>query len=140
MVVGRSKKPTARTASATNRALMEERLQRIEDDWMAARIQGEAESTQILLDENYQGSTSAGIPQTKADFLNAVRSSRLVFKDFVHTERIMKIHGNTAISTGVATLSSPGKQHSFRYLRVFLKRRNDWCLIASQSTPLRIKS
>jgi hypothetical protein len=46
------------------------------------------------------------------------------------------VFGNVAISTGLATLSSPKRKHSFRYLRVFSKNRGKWMLIASQSTPL----
>ncbi len=44
----------------------------IEDDWLMARIRGETESTERLLDEDYYGSTSDGMPQTKADFVRFV--------------------------------------------------------------------
>jgi ketosteroid isomerase-like protein len=58
------------------------------------------------------------------------------FTHCVHSERAIDVVGNVAISTGVATLSSPTRRHAFRYLRVFAKNRDKWKLIASQSTPL----
>ena len=111
-------------------------LSSMEDEWMAARLRGDTESTERLLDDSYQGATSDGQPQTKADFVRAVESSR-VFTDSGHTERKIRVHGNVAVSTGLATLRSPDRELSFRYLRVFRKRGGEWRLIASQSTLLR---
>lgn len=129
---------TSRSSPVNNQKLDEERLQGIEDEWLAERIRGESESTQRLLDDDYQGSTSSGAPQTKADFVNAVNSARRDFENYLHTERNIKIHGDTAISTGVATLRASDRLHSFRYLRVFLRKHGEWRLIASQSTPFQI--
>jgi hypothetical protein len=112
-------------------------LSRIEDDWMAARVRGETESTERLLDDTYQGSTSDGVPQSKEDFVQSVASSRRTFTTGEHTERSIRVYKDVAVSMGIATLRSPDCQNSFRYLRVFRKSRDEWHLIASQSTRIR---
>jgi hypothetical protein len=138
MATQRPKKLSSRSSSAEKLELVERQLRQLEDEWMAARIRNEAQSTEALLDDNYHGGTSSGIPQTKEDFVKTVSASRKIFDDFEYTERVIKIHGHTAVSTGVLRLWSPAKQHSFRYLRAYLKRANKWRLIASQSTALKI--
>jgi hypothetical protein len=112
-------------------------LRKIEDDWLMARIRGDAESTQRLLDETYQGGTSDGLAQTKADFVRFVESSRGPYTCGDHAVRNIQIHGDTAVSTGVVTLRSVNRENPFRYLRVYRKRDGEWRLIASQSARLR---
>ena len=111
-------------------------LSQTEDAWMTARLQGKAKIVDQLVDDAYRGATSHGLPQTKKEFLEAVVSSAGAFTQYVHSERTIDVLGNVAISTGVATLTSPRRRHSFRYLRVFSKHKGKWKVIASQSTPL----
>jgi Domain of unknown function (DUF4440) len=111
-------------------------LSQTEDAWMAARLLGKSKIVENLIDDGYRGATSRGLPQTKKEFLQAMEASMGVFTHCVHSERAIDLVGNVAISTGVATLSSPTRRHAFRYLRVFAKNKGKWKLIASQSTPL----
>ena len=111
-------------------------LSQTEDGWMAARLLGNSKIVEQLIDDTYRGATSRGLPQTKKEFLQAMESSTGDFTHCVHSERAIDVVGAVAISTGVATLSSPKRRHAFRYLRVFAKNRATWKLIASQSTPL----
>jgi hypothetical protein len=113
-------------------------LSRVEDEWLAARLRGETESTERLLDDAYQGATSDGLPQTKADFVRAIETSGTAATDSNQTERSIRVYGTVAVSSGVATLRSPDRANSFRYLRVFRKSGGEWRLIASQSTRLRV--
>jgi hypothetical protein len=109
-------------------------LSRIEDLWLAERIRGEAESTELLLDESYLGSTSDALPQTKADFLRFVRSSPSTYTGGEHAERDIRFYGDVAVSTGTVTLTSADRESRFRYLRVYRKVDGEWRLVASQST------
>ena len=111
-------------------------LSQTEDAWMTARLLGKSKIVDQLVDDAYRGATSHGLPQTKKEFMEAVESSAGAFTHCVHSERAIDVLGNVAISTGVATLTSPKRRHSFRYLRVFSKNKGKWKLIASQSTPL----
>lgn len=111
-------------------------LSQTEDAWMTARLLGKSKIVDQLVDDAYRGATSHGLAQTKKEFLEAVESSAGAFTQYVHSERTIDVLGNVAISTGVATLTSPRRRHSFRYLRVFSKNKGRWKLIASQSTRL----
>jgi hypothetical protein len=111
-------------------------LSRTEEEWMASRLRGEAETTERLLDENYRGTASDGRSQTKDDFVRAVASSQDAAISADHAERNIQIYGDIAVSTGIVELKSSDRVHSFRYLRVFRKTENEWRLLASQSTRL----
>ena len=111
-------------------------LSQTEDAWMAARLLGKSKIVEQLVDDGYRGATSRGLPQTKKDFMQAVESSAGAFTQYVHSERVIEVLGNVAVSTGLATLTSPKRKHAFRYLRVFSKNRGKWKLLASQSTPV----
>jgi hypothetical protein len=110
-------------------------LWKLEDAWLADRLSGNSESTMSLLDDEYQGATSVGVPQTKADFVASIQSGSGGLARHVHSERTIKFHGGVAISTGTATLQFDAGEHTFRYLRVYGKIGGEWRLIASQSTP-----
>jgi hypothetical protein len=136
------KQATAKTstenpkAPVENQGAMRAALRKIEDDWMASRLRGDAEPSKKLLDESYVGATSRGAAQTRAAFLKSIEAGPGQFTGHIHSERKIAFRGDVAISTGVATLSSHSRLHSFRYLRVFLRTGGEWSLIASQSTPL----
>jgi len=137
MARGRSRKQDSAERSEEELEVDRTLLSKIEDDWLRARISGDAELTQWLLDDGYQGGTSDGLAQTKADFVRFVESSPGACTSGDHTERDIQIHGDTAVSTGVVTMRSAGRENPFRYLRVYRKRDGEWRLIASQSTRLR---
>jgi|SRR5215472_3476042 hypothetical protein len=130
------KRPSGRSDDE-NQELNKTLLSSIEDQWLAARLRGETESTERLLDANYLGTTSDGVLQTKADFIQRIAQSRVSFTQGEHTERYIRFYGDIAVSVGVATLRAPDRSHSFRYLRVFQKNEGSWRLIASQSTRIR---
>jgi len=109
-------------------------LSAIEDEWLASRLRGETATSERLLHEAYKGTTSDGLPQTKADFLRALESTGPRLMQSEHRERDIRIYGDTACSTGVAALTSSNREHSFRYLRVYRKSAGEWRLVAAQAT------
>jgi hypothetical protein len=137
MVKRRTGKQGSEQIPAEDRELHRTLLWKIEDDWLTARLRGETESTERLLDETYQGGTSDGLAQTKADFVRSVKSSRAFYTDGSQTGRSIQLHGDTAVSTGLATLQTENQRYAFRYLRVFRRSEGEWRLIASQSAGLR---
>jgi len=134
MVKERSwKQPSNKTEDRASEVAL---LSQTEDAWMAARLLGKPKIVEQLVDDAYRGATSRGHAQTKKDLVESVESSSGAFSECVHSERAIEILGSTAISTGVATLTSPKRRHAYRYLRVYSKSRGKWRLIASQSTAL----
>jgi hypothetical protein len=109
-------------------------LSKTEDNWLDARVRGETSFSGELLDDAYQGATSDGVLQTKADFIQSIGTWARDLTHGEHAGRSIRIHGDVALSSGIVNLSSVRRRHSFRYLRIFLRRRDGWRLIASQST------
>jgi|SRR5215469_2890327 len=136
MPLGKSRKKHREEPPRENRANDEALLTALEDEWLASRLRGDLESTERLLDERYQGHTSDGLAQNKEDFLRSVQSSGSRYAESEQTDRTLRVLGDAAVSTGVVTLRSPEKFHSFRYLRVFSKNSGEWRLVASQATRL----
>jgi hypothetical protein len=127
------KQPSTKTEDRTAETAL---LSQTEDAWMAARLLGKKKIVEQLVDEAYRGATTHGVAQTKKDLVDSVDSSSGSFTECIHSERAIDLVGNVAISTGVATLTSPKRRHTYRYLRVYSKSRGKWRLIASQSTPI----
>jgi ketosteroid isomerase-like protein len=138
MSKARSRKHISDDPSAASLSSENALLWKLEDDWMNDRLLSDATSSDSLIDDEYQGSTSSGRAQTKAEFIKATLSHSGAFTGQTQSERAIKYWGDLAISTGKATLLGPGRAHAFRYLRVFLKKDGGWRLIASQSTPVSI--
>jgi hypothetical protein len=137
MPLGRSRKQRREETSRDTTANDEALLTALEDEWLASRLRGDTDVTERLIDERYQGHTSDGLVQTKADFLSAVQSSGLRYTESEQNERTVRVLGDAAVSTGVIKLRSPERSHSFRYLRVFSKSEGQWRIVASQATRLR---
>ena len=127
------KQPSSKTEERASEAAL---LSQTEDAWMAARLLGKKKVVEQLIDDAYRGATSHGIAQTKNDLVDSVKTSTASFTECVHSERAIELVGNVAVSTGVATLTSPKRRHAYRYLRVYAKSRGKWRLIASQSTTI----
>jgi len=109
-------------------------LTAIEDDWIKSRLKSDMEFSDRLIDEAYQGTTSDGLLQSKAEFMQAIARSAPLHSDARQDERRIQIFGELAVSTGVATMQSQNRSRSFRYIRIFRNKEGSWRLIASQST------
>jgi hypothetical protein len=116
---------------------MRTQLAAIEDEWLKSRAEGNLEISEQLIDDSYEGITSNGSPQTKAEFLQAISRLADPQSRAEHAERNIRVHGALALSTGLASVYAAERSHSFRYLRVFRNTDGKWRLIASQSTRVR---
>jgi len=137
MPPGKSRKQRREVPPRDSGANDEALLTALEDEWLASRLRGETEITERIIDDRYQGHTSDGLVQTKADFLSAVQSSGSRYTESEQSERTVLVLGNAAVSTGVIKLRSAERSHAFRYLRVFNRNEGQWRIVASQATRLR---
>jgi hypothetical protein len=103
------KQPSTKTKDNASETAL---LPQMEDAWTAARILGKSKIVEQMVDDAYRGATSHGQPQTKEELIAAVEKSAGEFTQCVHSERALDLRGDVAISTGIATLSSPKRQHS----------------------------
>jgi Domain of unknown function (DUF4440) len=137
MAKARNRGQNIGSLNSGNTEQIQTQLAAIEDEWLKSRAEGNLEISEQLIDDSYRGITSNGRPQTKAEFLQAIAQSASSQSCADHAERNIRVHGVLAISTGLASVSSGARSHSFRYLRVFQNADGRWHLIASQSTRVR---
>ena len=119
------------------RALDEDTIRRMEDDWLRDRYRGSGDSSPALLHDDYMGGTSSGVRQTRDEFLAGLRSPVDPEIEVSHADRQVRRFGATVISTGVTELAAPGRSHRYRYLRVYHLTGQRLSLVASQSAIIR---
>jgi hypothetical protein len=109
-------------------------IKALEEEWMACRLKGDIAFSEQLIDDEYQGTTSHGLTQSKADFLQEIARSAESHSLARSMEYEIRVYGEIAISSGLITMQGLERTHSFRYLRIFRNHGDNWRLIASQST------
>ena len=75
---------------------------------------------------------------TKAAYLEALRSGKTKYRAFDRAPSVVRVYGNTAVVTGTATLSLRGQAAPFtlRYTLAYVMREGQWRMVAWQSTRL----
>ena len=89
----------------------------------------------ILADDLTYGHSS-GVVDTKAAYLEALRSGKTKYLSFDRLQSAVRVYGETAVVTGTATLSLRGQAAPFtlRYTLVYVLRDRQWRMVAWQST------
>lgn len=83
---------------------------------------------------------SSGASDTKASFVESIRSGKTVYRAIDIEEQNARIYGNTAVINGVCLLkaTSNGNEinNHLRYLSVYVKKGGQWQMVAWQSLRL----
>jgi hypothetical protein len=134
MAKARAGKSKRETYGHPDPELSQANIKSLEEEWMASRLKGDLEFSERLIDDEYQGTTSHGLMQSKANFIQEISRSAASHSLARCTENEIRVYGEIAISTGLITMQGLERTHSFRYLRIFRNTDDSWRLIASQST------
>ncbi len=90
----------------------------------------------VLADDVSYGH-STGLIQTKAQLIHAVMSGEQMYKTIDPSDMIIRIYDNTAVITmkSKVNLTMQGKQLdlNMNVLLIWIKKQNDWKLVARQS-------
>jgi ketosteroid isomerase-like protein len=82
---------------------------------------------------------SSGVTDTKAVWMEAMRSGRTVYKSVQNSDRKVRVYGDSALVTGKAAIEAEvnGQARSLKlcYLIVWTKTPQGWKFVAWQSTP-----
>ncbi|MBP9913795.1 MAG: nuclear transport factor 2 family protein [Opitutaceae bacterium] len=106
-----------------------------------ATIAGDVQRLAPLLSDALTYGHADGRVQTKADFLDAVKTSRVKYEAYDYEEaNVTRVDDNVATMTGRAKLrASAGTQHvefRLRFLSVWRRESDTWRLLAYQSVRL----
>jgi ketosteroid isomerase-like protein len=104
----------------------------------AAMIQGDLTALEGLLAEDLAYTHSNGQIETRAQFLESLRSGKLRYLAAVPSDVNVRVYGETAVVTGRAEMkvSSQGQELTVtaRFTEVWVKSGGAWKLAAWQST------
>ena len=118
----------------------DESVRQAEKAWADATMKGDAAALERVLADDLTYTHSSGRSETKAEFINALRSGAMKYEAIEYGEMKVRVYGNTAILTTDAKVKvvSRGQPNSFqlRLLHVYVKNKPGWQLTAHQSTRL----
>jgi len=111
----------------------------LEDRRFAAQTGKDWKTLDALLHEQLLYTHSSGVTDTKAVWMEAMKSGRTVYKSVKQSDRKVRIYGDNALVTGRAAIEAEvnGQARSMRlvYLDVWTKTPQGWKFVAWQSTP-----
>ena len=114
----------------------------IENDWNDARIRKDlAWFERILTDDATAASASTGTIQTKRQWIESISADKSVLESLELLEPRVRVHGNTAIITGINRTrgrDAQGKPFDRRALftGTWVKRDGRWMVSAFQGTAI----
>ena len=110
------------------------------DRRIAAMLKNDFAALAALLDDALVYTHSSGRVETKAEFIDSLRSGKLKYVSANLDDLRVRIYGSTALVTGHArmTVESGSQQRvlEIRFLDVYLRRNGRWRQVAWQSTRL----
>lgn len=111
----------------------------LEDKRYAAMTGRDFGALEALVHDQLLYTHSSGITDTKASWLDSMKSGRTRYKSANVTERKVRFFGDTALVTGKAQFEAEvnGAPRTLRlcFLNVWAKTPQGWKFVAWQSTP-----
>lgn len=106
----------------------------------AAMLQNDLTTLETLLADDLTYTHSNGLAESKAQFLESLRSGKLRYLAAERSDLAVRLHGDTAVVTGRAEMkvSSPGGKLELpvRFTEVWVRSGGAWRLTAWQSTRI----
>lgn len=124
-------------------ASAEEEVRQLEREFIAARRQarrGDPAALNRILAESFTGTSLRGRRMNKAQFVRSSGNPNLRFTSFRTDETNMRIYGESALSTGRATIAARNEDNpisfQFRYALVYAKQGGRWQIIGLHLTRI----
>ena len=126
--------------SAAADAKIEEAVKAADARRFEATTKNDLDTLASLLADDLTYVHSSAAQDTKAQYLAALKSGATRYHSIEPSDIRVRVYGDTAIVTGVAKISvtANGKplNNSLRYTDVWVRRNNQWQMVAWQSTRL----
>jgi ketosteroid isomerase-like protein len=117
----------------------EKEILSLEDKRYAAMTGRDFGALEALLHEQLLYTHSSGLTDTRASWLDAMKSGKTRYKSAALSERKVRLLGDTALVTGKAQIEAEvnGQPRTLRlsFLNAWTKTPQGWKFIAWQSTP-----
>lgn len=119
--------------SADQHAADRQQILKIEREWNDVYLKGDAAPLMQIIADDYFGTEPDGKRVTKKDLIAAVASSRLSGGKVNEDDVTIRYYGLTAVANGSSTWKQlDGKSGRYIWTDIFVKRNNQWQVVASQ--------
>jgi len=117
-----------------------ETIRLLESRRYRAMCEADAKTLDELLAESLVYTPSYGGADSKASYLDGIRSKKWIYQAVERPIEDIQVHGDCAVVTGQVRIEllsggQPKKLNS-RFTNVWVKGRQGWQMVAWQSTPL----
>jgi ketosteroid isomerase-like protein len=127
--------PTLRQGTDSDADVLQTQRQRFE-----AMVQNDVATLASLLSDDLSYTHTSGLTETKAQFLETLRSGRLRYLSIRPRDLVVRHRGETAIVTGQSAMRTrtAGGENAFaiRFLEVYVRDPTGWRLAAWQALRL----
>ena len=115
-------------------------IRALEERRFAAMMRRDAEALAAILADDLTYTHSSGQLETKAQFLESIRSGAIQYTGILPESLDVRLYGDTAVVTGKGTFKvrMQGEDRSLplRFTDVYVRRDGGWQMVAWQSTRL----
>ncbi|MGA1367845.1 MAG: nuclear transport factor 2 family protein [Blastocatellia bacterium] len=126
------------TQPGSRKTSMEKTILNLEQKWQEALLASDVEALDRIYAETLVYTHSNASVDTKATYLDSIRSGRSRYLSLERDDIRVQIHGETAVVTCHWKVQSigNGKRHQTdaRYIHVYVQQQGTWRMVAHQST------
>lgn len=127
-------------ACETGRPAAREDVRDVNGTRFRAMVQNDLEHLAALLAEDLVYVHTDGAVESKAEFLQRLRSGALRYRSIEPTDVRVRTFGKTAVVTGrsqmAVTIAGADRELAIRYTAVYVVRGDRWLLVSWQSTRI----
>ncbi|HYX65198.1 MAG TPA: nuclear transport factor 2 family protein [Burkholderiales bacterium] len=120
--------------------MTKDELRKLEDRRYKAMCDADAKALDELLADSLVYTHSYGGADSKASYLDGIRSKKWQYRKIERPQENIQLHGDCAVVTGQVRieLMSEGKPKTLNsaYTNVWIRGTKGWQMVAWQSTPL----
>ena len=113
----------------------EQTIRRLDDERIQAQVHADAATLDRIYADDFIGVGPSGTVRTKPQVLADFTSGDLKFQSITTEEVQVRVYGNTAVETGLSTMTGQDKgkdvPRDTRFTRVWVNQRGRWRLVAN---------
>ena len=121
--------------SRDHRSSVEQAIKQLDDERIRAQIGADAVALDRIYADDFIGVGPSGTVRTKAQVISDFTSGDLKFQSIITDEVKVRVYGNTAVETGLSTMSGQDKGKAVpldtRFTRVWVNQDGRWRLVAN---------
>ena len=123
------------SARRDQRRSVEHTIRQLDNERIQAQIGADAVALDRIYADDFIGVGSSGTVRTKAQVISDFTSGHLKFQSITTDEVQVRVYGNTAVETGLSTMSGQDRGKAVprdtRFTRVWVRQQGRWRLVAN---------